>query len=467
MVARAQQRENAVQSYFRPFFRTKSGHIFTLCAPHGHMRDGLAAAQIARYFPLPEYAGISIVPGHPGSTPDANIILVGWSKLFVDLHKPPGGKRLFSKLLKTRIEGIMKQCCFEFRKGRQAAMVNRVSGARFTAQAGVREGIKVDYGVIRRLCRSATENTVIVEGLHWLGTLGAAKVLTQASLLEDIWQKRSKLGDVRDSAPLEILVRAEFDPQIRDGVHALEAIQATPLLAVHDRDWVMDLVDDGDWVDQRPWEATLVAREEGSAMLVGPGARLPLPRLEIHLDLGEMDRRVRDPARKLLVDATGGSLPVPDRDRAGRRQVSRLLEKLTLASDQSRLLMIGLSKRDSSIHETVLPEGGSKAHHLRKRLLLHLSLRRILGSVFCNDEESVRRFFPELAEAAGRTKVTDYFTKRLTSRLGEGLQAVFGDGSQRNKKDYARIEKNPRKRSFALHLERMALVVKVRVTPSR
>lgn len=467
MVTRVRQRENAVQSYFRPFFHTKSGHIFTLCAPHEHMRDGLAAAQIARYFPLPEYAGISIVPGHPGSTPDANIIIVGWSKLFVDLHDPPGGKRLASKLLKARIEGIMKQCCFEFRKGRQAALVNRVSGACFTAQAAGKEEVKVDYGVIRRLCRSATENTVIVEGLHWLGTLGAAKVLTQASLLEDIWEKRRELGDVRDSVPFEILVRAEFDPQIRDGVHALEAIHATPLLAVHDRDWVMDLVDDGDWVDQRPWEATLVAREEGPARPVASSARLPVPRLEIHLDLAEMDRRVRDLARLLLVDATVGSLPVPERDRRGRKRVDRLLEKLTLASDQSRLLMVGLSGRDSTIHETVLPEGGSKSHHLRKRFLLHLALRRILGSVFCNDEESVRRFFPELAEAADGKKVTDYFTKRLTSRLGEGLQAVFGDGSPRSKKDYARIEKNPRERSFALHLERMALVVKVRVTPSR
>jgi hypothetical protein len=43
--------------------------------------------------------------------------------------------RLFSKLLNTRIKGIMKQCCLEFRKGRLAAMVNGVSGARFTAKA--------------------------------------------------------------------------------------------------------------------------------------------------------------------------------------------------------------------------------------------------------------------------------------------------------------------------------------------
>ena len=461
MPVRARNVDDALYGFFKPFFDTKTGHIFTLSEPKEHMRDGLAAAQVARTFPIPEFRDVLIEPGRPSIKPARNIILVGWSKLFVEPRKTASGKRLLTARLRERVERIMKECCYEFRRGRQVAMVNRVSGATYFPEEKGSKGVEVDYGVIRRLFRSPTENTVILEGLHPLGTMGAAQVITDRDLLSAIWEARRKLGDVKDRLPFEILVRAVFQPDLSDGVYAFEAIEATPLYVVFNRRWIYDLSADCEWRDQRPWDVTLQLKGNAPAVRVGQRYRAPVPRLEVQMDLTDLHQSSRALCQSLLVNADPVVLSTPAGARATRRQAEGLLHTLTSHADRFRLTLMETSERGGTVEEIPLPQGTSRVRQWRKRFIVHLILCRLLGTCFRNNEETIRRVFPEMVEKARQRDPTRVFPNRITGKIREGFGPLFGEA--RKPTGYAGIENNPRERMYELRLDQIVVVVRIRV----
>ena len=447
-MVRARKLDEALDGFFRPFFQTGAGHIFTLSEPGQHMRDGLAAAQIARYFPLPEFRDILIEPGRPSIMPAPNVILVGWSKLFVEPRKHAAtGKRLLSARLRERIERIQRGCCYEFRRGRRVAMVNRVTGDTYVPEKKTR-GTEVDYGVIRRLFRGPSENTVILEGLHWLGTLGAVQAITDRDLLAAIWRARCELGKVRDSLPLEILVRTTFQPELSDGIHAFEAIRTTPLHVVFDRHWIRDLSEEGEWRDQRPWDVNLLVNGGDSPVPVGAGYRPRVPRLEVQADVTDLNPRARDLCRRLLADLPGVAAFSLART---RQQADRLLDLLTREAGRFRIVLVEVSGRGGSVQETVLPQGGSRIRQWRKRFIVHLILCRLLGKSFHNDADTIRRVFPEIAREAGREDPTQRFPNRITGKIREGFGPLFGEASKPT--GYADLDRKRATRLFELRLQ--------------
>jgi hypothetical protein len=250
-----QNRDDARFFFYRPLYVTERGLIVGLATTKEQMRDGLAIAQIARFFPLPEYEGIVVEPGRKSLRSDRNLILVGWAWLFIDpeSHQVSGREapaRVGKKKLE-RIERLYKRCCFQIIDEKAyRVVVNTVTGARFEPSRANRQkpkGHEVDYGVIRRWFRNPAENTLSFEGLHRLGTLAATKVGTDLVYLDVFLEALGKLVDYDDSLPLEILVKAEFDHDVGD-IYSMDDIVATPLALVYNGQYVYDLIDGhGEW----------------------------------------------------------------------------------------------------------------------------------------------------------------------------------------------------------------------------
>jgi hypothetical protein len=465
-MARGGDPEDALHGLFRPFYATGTGHIFTLSAPKGHMRDGLAAAQIARCFALPQYRNILIEPGRPSIKPAENIIIVGWSKLFVEPHKErDSGRGLLTARLRERVDRIQNQCCFELRRGGQPALVNGVTGKAYVPEERTKQGTELDYGVIRRLIHGPMACTVIMEGLHRLGTLGTAKMITDPALLALIWEARRQLGPVKDSFPLEILVEAVFHPDLSDGVYAFEAIDATPLCVVFNRHWIFDLAheQESEWRDQRPWNVNLVVKGHRAPVPVPDrDFRPPVPRLELRLDLGDLDQRSRQLCRALLVE-TGGVRPARSAGvRTDQRRATKLLELLAAESDRLPLSLLESPPRGAgAVKEKPLPEGMTFIRRERKRFIVILILCRLLGIAFRNDNKSVQRFFPDFARDLGNRDLPQQLRNRIRGKIGEGFEPLFGE-TKLKPKSYIQIDHDRKDRTYELRLDQITLVVRIR-----
>ena len=457
------RRDDPLYRFYRPFFDTRTGQIFMLAAPKAYIRDPLAATHIARHFALPGYEGIIFEPSRPTIQPAENVILVGRSSLFVeeDPKSVRGTKPLtvgYPKL-GQRLEEIEKACCYTFEDEDPRVLVNPLTKTTYAAEEKDALGKEVDYAVIRRVFRSAAENTILLEGIHGLGTLGAAKVATTPAYLEEFWEEVSRIERFDPAAPLEILVRTTFDPSTGQEVYALDTIEAKPIQIVYNRTWI-NHIGQRRWINAEPYDISLeiLAEEQGTAASSGIPAR-PGPYLEVEADLRRLDAETRQLCRELLdPDQVAVSRSAAGENRSG----DLLLDRLTAASN-----LFGVRLHEASAWGTdrveTLPDGTSEIRYLRQRFLVILVLCHLLGTLFvCRDSE-IRKRFPEFCRRRYRDSrpLTERFTSTISGRMREGFLPLFG-GSKKPRQ-YMQILFDRKTRSYSLRLERMRLVANFRI----
>ncbi len=459
-------KSNCRYFFFWPFYATGKGHIFGLATPIDHLRDGLAMSQIARFFPLFDFEDVVVGPGRPAGHPAENLILIGSAVVFVkpDAH-PISGRELPLSLgeekLGERIRRILSECCFRLTAQGEREVVNDVTGAVHQPQRDEDGGIKVDYGVIRRVFRGPSENTLIIEGVHRLGTLGAAKVVTTKVYLEAIQEAVKRLENYNDSLPLEILIRSNFTPDRRRDVYALETITAVPLAIVYNRQWVYDLVGEQRWVDQLPWDTELCVVGEGDALSLSfPTGDGPLPRLELRADLRAADARTRQLCRRVFAFASGRGRRVKQQP-ASEEEQTRLLEFLTSQADRFAMQLVHEAPHGAAVRVEDLPEGSTRAQRLRKQFLLHLALCRALNRPYLCDEESIARFFPQFEPGASNKSIPSQFIGSVRGKLHRGFETLLG--SDRKPRNYVSLDFDKKLRAYRLRLDRLALVIRLRL----
>ncbi|UCF68783.1 MAG: hypothetical protein JSV80_05705 [Acidobacteriota bacterium] len=455
-------RANPLHGFYRPFFDSRTGQIIALSAPGDEVRDALAASRIARLFPLPRYNALRLEPARPGIRPDANVIVVGacWVLVSPDKYRCHGRPKPLGVYprLGQRLRRIESDCCFRFQvnDGVPRALVNRLTRRVYSARRRDDNGHEVDYGVLRRVLRGPAENTIIVEGIHRLGTMGVAKVATDAPLLEDVFRKLEKIDDLDESMPLEILIETTFDPSLSDGLYEFGAMTAVPLTLVYNGRWALDLTQDNRWVDLEPYDIELAMHSAEPARFIAANSHeLPLPRLELRADLRDLDELTRRLCRSLLHRRSKGEKPA---DREAERE--RLLEAITAHAD---LFDIELVERVSwgSVKATRLPQGASSIRDLRKKFVVHMAICRLIGRRFHCREEYLRHFFPEFDNGTSDRPFVSRFTSSVTGKLRQGFRPLFVD--RQGDKHYLRFEYDRAHKTYELRLERMTLVIKLRV----
>jgi hypothetical protein len=448
--------------FFGPFYKTHSGALFGLASAAEGIRDGLAFALVARYFSLPEFEGITLEPSRRNIQPPENLILLGSSSLFVDplAHKTSGGPpaKVEGKELQDRIDQVVAPCCFQFKGSANRVVVNKITDEIYRPERDEKSGKFVDYGVIRRVFRPG-ENTVCLEGVHRVGTLGVAKAAMNENSLNAIWDAVNKLEPAFDeSLPLEILVRATFYDQLKDGVYAIDSITAVPLFVVYNRQWIFDLTGDRRWVDQLPWDIHRIARKEDppeDASSDGPGG---LPRVEIEANLRDLDPKVRKLAEELLtkrVEPIDTDAPPPPNARQ-----KKLLRALVTDVNLFRMVLVGV-KFTALGNEAILPQGRTRIRILRKQFFLHLALCRMLGCGFRCNEAAIRAYFPKFRSETTGKKFTTKFVGSVPGRMREGFEALLGPAA--NPMDYIHIDYARTEQTYSLRLEKASLVLRLRV----
>ena len=455
------RRDPYLHDFYEPFYETGSGQILMLSVPKGHIRDGLAAVLIARHFPLPDFPAISIEPSRSTLQPSENLIIVGWSDLFIEREvagisgeKPVGIG--YSKL-GHRLEGIDRDCCYAF-SGEPRLILNRLTGDTYAAEDRTDLGKRLDYGVIRRVFRDESENTVLLEGIHGLGTLGAAKVATTPSYLAAIRKAVATIEDYDPSRSLEVLVRSTFDPSLHQEVYAPEAIVTEIVNIVYDGTGIYDKKRRV-WLDHEPYDLVLEA---------GPGISWPFarkrddgkgPLLEVTADLRALDAETREMCRKQLSgysDDIGG----PARSHNGLRQT--LLSRLTMASDLFRLCLHDVD-RHGPRGRIVLPKGGSEIRLLRKQYLVHLILCHFLGTRLRCSDAYLRRHLPEVSRRArkhGRSASKE-FIATVHGRMREGFLSLLGETGA--PKQYLTLLRDPADRTYRLRLQFLRIEARLRL----
>ena len=457
-------RNDARYGFFRPFYETRHGQIIGLATPKDPMRDGLAIALLARHFPLPEYEGISVEPSRPSVHPAENVFLVGSSPLFVkaDAH-PISGDVLplcvGERKLGARLRRIDDACCFRFENGDGRKLVNDVTGQVWAPNGDPGTNFRQDYGVIRRVFRGPLENTLIVEGVHRLGTLGAAKVVTSPAALDAIWEAVLQLSAFDESRPLEILVRASFTDEAGHGVYSVDAVQAMPILAVYDRQWTFDLAGGRRWTDQMPWDVHVRMRGDEPPASVGPGADASeRPRLEIEADLRHAEAAFRRHCVALFASLADGYGSIPF---STDPLLEAVLEGLAAELDRFRVLLVDDAPFSSSERQTELPQGQSRIRKVRKHFLVHLALCRLRGRRFRCEPAALRRYFPDFEGGASAKPFEKQFIGAVPGRMREGFEPLLGEAVR--PKDHVRIDYERRQLDYALRLERASLVVRLRL----
>lgn len=453
----AVNRNDPRYGFFHPFYKSKKGQILVLATKSDHVRDGLALSHLIRHFPLPEYEGIRMEPGRPGLQLAENLILVGSSPLFVkpDAHPISGtdlpacvGARLDERLRRAHDES-----CFRFEGGSHRVLVNTVTGERHEPSRG--RGDWVDYGVIRRVFRGPLENTIILEGGHRPGTLGTVKVATSGIALDAIADAVRKLPDFDESLPLEILVRARVEEGRELGVYGLDGVEAVPLCAVYNRQWVYDLVDPGQWADQLPWDVHLWTKGEEPVRAVKRGLPLDsVPRVEVQVDLRRADGELNELCRRQLANGP----PANGNGDAGA--ADEMIRRLTADEEAVRLVIVDRHPFLRNERVVDVPPGGTPIRSVRKQFLVHLALDRFLDRSFPCTAESVRTFFPAFGADLPAESLPGAFIGRVNGRIRESLKPLFG--TREKPKGYFRIEHSRAERAYRLRLEKSALVLKVR-----
>ncbi len=447
--------------FFRPFHETRRGQIIGLATPVDPMRDGLAVSMLARHFPVDGYEGIAVEPSRRALHPAANVILVGSSELFVKADAHPWSGTMPPLVvgedkLGDRLRNIKAGCCFAFANGDGRWLTNGVTGERWGPSGVLGSPYREDYGVIRRVFRAPFENTVIVEGIQRLGTFGAAKVVTNTVALDAVWDAVKRLPAFDESRPLEILVKATFHDHARQEVYSDDTVHAVPLLLVYDRQWVYDLVNGREWVDQMPWQVHLKVRGD-EVPSVARGAVHERPRLEIEADLRHAAPEFRDLARTLfLSDAPPPAIGAPD------AELDALLALLGPEVDRFRVFLVDEGPFASSTERRQeLPRGHSRIRKLRKQFLVHLALRRVRNRRLRCDEASIRRYFPDFEPGECAKPFASRFIGAVPGRMREGFDPLLGEAKHR--RDLVSIEYARRQMDYALHLERAVMVLRLRL----
>ncbi|MFQ5702116.1 MAG: hypothetical protein ACE5HU_09750 [Acidobacteriota bacterium] len=455
--------DDALFDFYRPFYESGSGQILVLAAPQNHIRDGLAALELARPFPVPQCRTIAIEPSRPTVPPARNIILVGRNTLFIEKNPrgvhgtPPLGVGYAN--LGDRLERITSHCCYSFEGGATPRILNGLTQVGYEPQERNRFNKRIDFGVIRRVFRGASENTILVEGTHGLGTLGAAMVATSPDHLREIRAALSQIVQRDSSKPVEILVRVTFNPSMSQDVFVPAAIEARPLNIIYDRVWSYDMeAGDRRWVNQEPYDLEVEAWGDEDP-LTGPGGGRfhPVPCLEMEADLRRFSRKTREICRRLL-RSRYGSFPAPPVEGP---DADHLLARLTDASDQFGMTL--LEDTSWGIKQTPLPVSHSTIRLLRKRFLIHVVMCHFLGRRLLCREENIRRYFPELLTRAAPKgqDVTGLLTGAINGRMREGFLPLFGE--KRKPTRYMKILMNRAEKSYHLRLERLGIVLKLRL----
>lgn len=451
--------------FWAPYFRTRRGQILGLGTTED-VRDGLALTQIVRLFPLPDFEGIVVEPSRPTiQLLEKNLIFVGSTRLFLDpdAHQISGAPPLSigDEKLRERLRKIYEQCCYRFTVGKTRAVVNTVTRQKYVPSRNADTDSEVDFGVIRRLYRGPAENTVILEGVHRLGTLGDTKVATDKDDLDSIWDAVKKLDDFDDTQPLEILVQSTFKPR-QNQVYAFANIMAVPLVIIYSRRYAYDLIKRQRWIDQLPWDINVVIEENAAPRhVVQPDRDPPVPRIEIQADLRGLDEATRRRCRDLLPSEvpTGKA---PARNRRSREAARRLLLDLTAKFELFRIELVDTAPWATRVRSTELPDKGhTPIRRTRKQFLIHVALARALGEHFRCDDESVRSIFPQFKPGASAKSLASQFIGSVAGKMRDGFHPLLGDVG--HDKEYLQCEYNRRDRTYELRLNRAAVVIKLRV----
>ena len=503
-------RSDARQFFFRPFFTTKKGQLLGWAKGAEPVHDGLALALLARHFPLPELEGITLECARAGVQPAENILVVGSSATFAsdgqaeDIHASDGEDRESARMqfqsgirgstatapraaissraaiasgattslaelkLADRLQGIRDRCCFQFREALEpelgqdsTCLVNDVTNEVYPSYATSGRNLVTDWGVIRRIFRTTFENTIVVEGVHRLGTLGAAKVATSPLHLEAVRAAVRKLPAFDEGLPLEVLVRSNCT-ESPDAASSLDRVNAVPLAVVYNRQWIYDFADGQRWKDQMPWQIHVRMRGGEAFGIVRQGENgRRLPRVEVEADLREARRSVQQSCMETLVPAMPTNGPATFAMSAA--EADALLEHLSAEFHRFRVVLVEEAPFSSSTEKHVeLPlRGHTKIRKLRKRFFVHLALSRMLGRPFPCDEPTIRRYFPEFEKGASRKSFVSEFIGAVPGKMRDGFKPLLGEANR--PKDLVRIEYERKSLSYALQLDRASLVVRLRV----
>ena len=441
--------------FLKPLF-VDGGIIFGLASREENVRDGLAMGEIGRLFPIPTYENIHLEPGRPTVELAENIILVGSSILFLKSNAYPtkGGPPLSvgQDKLGERLKKIEKECCYGFiMRGDHRAVINKVTKEVYRSQRNRRRDIEIDFAVIRRKLRCSSQNTVIVEGLRRLGTIGAAKVLISSIHMGSIEKALSKIKSFDESALLEILVKVTFHPRGNDGVYSFSTVEAVPLMIVYNHQWTYDLIDGHQWIDQHPWDIHLVVSGDDKPIAVPPGAtESPVPRLEIQGDLRTLGPGVSALCRRVFATGTGSE-----------EDVTRLLEVLTAQAERFHIELVDETPWNNNLKIVDLPIGRTAIRRVRMQFLVLLALCRALGRGFYCDDSSIRQFLPKYEPGSSAKSLTGQFIAAVPCRLREGFEPLLGPA--RKPKGYLQVDYSKKTKTYNLRLDRIVLVIKLRL----
>ena len=448
--------------FYEPFFTTCEGQIFVLSAEKAHIRDGLAALLIVRLFPAGRFEGITIEPSRPSVAVEQNVILVGRASLF--LEKELGNAEVPCALpvgyagLGERLAGIMGGCCYAFEGNGDRILRNTLTGEDFPPTEKDTFGKEVDYGVIRRVFRGASQNTILLEGVHSLGTLGAAKVATSPAFVKEIWDTLDTIPSYDPSLPIEVLVRASFDPAATQGVRTQNNVELRVVNIVYNRNWIYESETHA-WKDQEPYDLVLEIRGDpprARPLRAAPSADVPV--LEIEADLRQLPAATRALCREVARRIRPGARPDTA---AGKGSFDRFLAELTASSDLFRVSLRGKG-RFGGPKTYPLPINPREIRLERKRFLVHLVLALLAGRGFTCREREIRRYFPKLAamkERDGQT-LAERFTARISGRMRDGFLPLLGE--RRAPTQYIEIHYDRREKVYRLRLMTLTVVLKFR-----
>ncbi len=462
---RTAQVDEHLYDFWRPFYQLKTGQILALCGKQGDVRDTAAVVQISRHFPLPDYENIRFKPSGGILTPSENIITIGLVQLFFNKDmKWSDGKSpnwIVSEQLKTRLIDIVSRCCFHISSKDRRSLVNSVTKRRYTYEPPAPGGRQVDFGVIRRMYAGAGENTVMVEGIRWLGTLGAAKAATTPALIKAVRSALAKLEGYDESRPLEILVQTSFEPTNGTRPYTANDVSAGVIGMAYDRQWAYDFTGSSEWIDQLPWDFAFEVTGDKPPVDLGKDLRdLPVPRLEIEAEPTRQD--VSDPALcKLLfssIAAKGKS-----ENRPGAAAVRKCLEELTLCSDRVRMTVVTRLGGPERRHR--VPVTPSPPRLSRKRYLWHLVLCRLVGRSMKRDEATIRRILPQFGSPEDKKDLVGQFTSSINGKLRDGFKPLLGTKARPKHFICTRLDRKAG--AYELYLEDAALVVKLRLPETR
>jgi len=452
---------------FQPFVKSRQGQILIPSPPRDHIRDGMAAMLLARHFSLPRYEQIVVEPSRPSLIPARNMLVIGQVKMFLDGAQPgmrqPSPTPVDRRLIGERFGRLIEEACY--RHEASPAVVNSITRASW-ASGNTPDGKEYDYGIIQRACRGAAENTLVCSGNHWLGTLGAAMVSTDSVYLGIIRRAVSRIEGLDPSLPVEVLVRATFDPLLADGNNDPRAITAVPLEIVYNRRGAARLdVDPERWVDQRPWDLECDAWEDPTLERIPAAQRMEgRSLLEVEMDLSGCDPELRERCRKHLTGKIGQgecatSWPVDKEE---------LVNYLITCIDRTHMTFHELAPLGPRPPLDIPGSAGSSTRRDCQRFLLTLVLSLFAGIRFHPDESNIRSLFPEFsrrksaAAKTGRQGLSTLFKGAVNGRMREIFGRLFGASSRSRGHLEVRLEGVGNEKHYRLRLKQSGVRLKMR-----